>query len=1042
MFGGFRRLLGLIKVTQNHETILVEGIPGDVMSRDISRIWNTSRISTYMFTKIGKNAIEFPLFFAPDLVYCIDMILQDRTRYVSKRVLHDLREKLLTETWLANTNEVKPDRLNLAKLDEFIYSPLEHQMDFINFYNTQLDKYNLKGMLFAGAAGSGKAQPLTAKIKVPGGWSTMGEMKVGTEIVAKDGSTTKVTAVYPQGEKDIYKITFADGRSTECCAEHLWRISRPKGPILRHEEIIDTLKLKDYLENFKYGERIHIDLLDSEEGEYIDFKINPYLLGVYLGDGGSSKGTVHFTTPDEFIANKIIDTLPADCLISVTKDPSKCLTYRIIKNIDIPGFRTHSLKISLNEIGLLGLLSHDKFIPKEYLNSCKKQRLELLQGLMDTDGTIGTKGTSSYSTTSEQLALDVQYLVRSLGGIAKISSRIPTFTYLDEKKDGKLAYQVNIRYKKPSELFTLPKKKERTNDEGQYNSRLKLRVESVELIGRKEAQCISIEHPDHLYVTDDFIVTHNTLSALMIANCLDADLIVIVSPKNAIERVWESSIQTLYKHKQTYWMSHRDVPIKGNERFIIGNYEAIDKIASAMLTRKAKIGRDAKVMVILDESHNLNEIGSLRTQRFIDLCVASGSKDILELSGTPIKALGAESLPLLRCIDPYFTPDVEVRFKKIFGKDAAKGLDILQHRLGLVMFKVEKKALNLLDPIIKTVKVKIPNGVDFTLNAVANDMSKFIEQQVKFYANTKETDEALFYGYLKTYEDSLTSEHDKLDLAKYKHNLKAVIAAQGFLKEVIEESLFCNKFEKEKIIPMLQGKDKESFRHVKTLVKYVSLKIQGECLGRVLGKKRIDCHVAMVPHINFVEICESTTKKTIVFTSFVEALRATEQTVRDAGLEPVMVYGDTNKDLNKIIKDFESNPNTNPLVATFNSLSTAVPLIMADTMIMLNAPFRGYIQEQAISRIHRIGADTQTTVYMMSLDTGAEPNLSTRSSDILAWSQKQVEKILGISAPFEITEGFENLEEGGAIRISMESLDIHEVIPVSKLQSVTSLSNW
>lgn len=689
MFGGFRRLLGLIKVTQNHETILVEGIPGDVMSRDISRIWNTSRISTYMFTKIGKSAIEFPLFFAPDVVYCIDMILQDRTRYVSKRVLHDLREKLLSDTWLASTNEVKPDRLNLLKLDEFVYSPLPHQMDFIEFYNTQLDKYNLKGMLFAGAAGSGK-----------------------------------------------------------------------------------------------------------------------------------------------------------------------------------------------------------------------------------------------------------------------------------------------------------------------------------------------------------------TLSALMIANCLDADLVVIVSPKNALERVWESSIQTLYKHKQTYWMASRDVPIKGNERFIIGNYEAIERIVSAMLTRKSKLGKDAKIMIILDESHNLNEIGSLRTQRFIDLCVTSGSNNILELSGTPIKALGAESLPLLRCIDPYFTPDVETRFKRIYGKDASKGLDILQHRLGLVMFKVEKKALNLLDPIIKTVKIKIPNGVDFTLSSVANDMSKFIEQQVKFYANSKDADEALFYGYLKRYEDSLTHEHDKLEFSKYKHNLKSVIEAHGFLKEVIEESLFCNKFEKEKIAVLLQGKDKESFRHVKTLVKYVNLKIQGECLGRVLGKKRIDCHVAMVPYINFVEICESTTKKTIVFTSFVEALRATEQAVRDAGMEPVMVYGDTNKDLNKIIKDFESNPNTNPLVATFNSLSTAVPLIMADTMIMLNAPFRGYIQEQAISRIHRIGADTQTVIYMMSLDTGTEPNLSTRSSDILAWSQKQVEKILGISAPFEITEGFENLEEGGVIKISMESLDICEVIPVSKLQTVTSLSNW
>lgn len=661
MFNIIRRQLGLIEVKQNETSIIVNGIPADVMARDISRIWGTSKITSNMFITIDKNSFVFPLYFAPDIVYALNTILKDRSRNTSVKVLTLLVEKLTTETWLAKTEEVVKPRLNLEKLEEMVLKPLPFQMGFIETYNTKLDEFNLKGYLLAGAAGSGK-----------------------------------------------------------------------------------------------------------------------------------------------------------------------------------------------------------------------------------------------------------------------------------------------------------------------------------------------------------------TFTSLCVANCLEANLIIVVCPKNAVERVWETSIQSLFKSKQTYWIASQDKPLLGNERFIVGHYEALDKIIEAAKARMNKLGGTAKVAIILDESHNLNEIVSLRTEKFIDLCKQTRSDNVLWMSGTPIKALGSESIPLFRCIDNYFTEDVEMRFKKIYGKDAKKGLDILNHRIGMVSFKIEKKELQLRDPIMVPIKIAMPSGINFTLNAISEDMRLYVEERKKFYKLSEKEDAATFYRLLSEHEQGLKSRDEKERCSAYRSNLKAVIAAYeaADLHNAKDQSIACNSYEKLIVSGLNQG-DKELFKHVKTLVKYTGLKIQGECLGRVLSRKRIECHVDMVAHMDFVSICESTAKKTVVFTSFVEALKAAEKACQKLGLQPKVVYGGTNSELVSILKEYESNPDINPLIATYNSLSTAVPLVMADTMITVNFPFRDYMFQQTISRIHRLGSDTQTYVYTMSLDTGNEPNISTRSADILVWSQKQVEKIMGIKSPFEVFEaqGLESLDE-------------------------------
>jgi hypothetical protein len=321
---------------------------------------------------------------------------------------------------------------------------------------------------------------------------------------------------------------------------------------------------------------------------------------------------------------------------------------------------------------------------------------------MDTDGTVDTKGSCSFCTTSKVLAEDVRYIVRSLGGMASIGvKKEPKYTYKGEKRIGHCAYIVHIRFKVPSSLFTLTRKKLRAGDMNQYSATLKCRIESVEYVGEEETQCILIDHPDHLYITDDFIVTHNTESGLALSLVSEAEVTIVIAPKNAVHEVWRDRIIQRFKHTPTFATSIGK-PFTGKEQYYICHYEALDRAIQF-----AELNKGKRLCILLDESHNLNEIVSLRTQKFINLCKLAHVFSVLWSSGTPLKAMGSEMVPFLSTIDPLFTEDVKARFVQIFGKSVARAVDILANRIGITSFKVAKSAvveLEIDETILQSVK--------------------------------------------------------------------------------------------------------------------------------------------------------------------------------------------------------------------------------------------------------------------------------------------------------------------------------------------------
>jgi SNF2 family DNA or RNA helicase len=291
-------------------------------------------------------------------------------------------------------------------------------------------------------------------------------------------------------------------------------------------------------------------------------------------------------------------------------------------------------------------------------------------------------------------------------------------------------------------------------------------------------------------------------------------------------------------------------------------------------------------------------------------------------------------------------------------------------------------------------------------------MATFIQERRNHYAANMHEYETLYFDCLRQhYERTIRNDTERLDYERYKacvHRFRTKgVPYDGWALD----ATFCNQFEKNKILPNIPQTLRKPFMESKTVVKYVALKIRGECLGNVLSKERERCNVDMLQAVGFGEIIDGGTKKTVIFTSYVNVVDECFTRLTKDGYSPLRVYGDTNSDLVNIIDTFRKQPDANPLVATYQSLSTAVPLIMANTMIMLNSPFRFHEQEQAIARCWRIGQDSPVYVYRFFLDTQGMPNISTRSEDIFEWSRQQVNQLLGVDINDNTAAAVESLTQ-------------------------------
>jgi phosphate starvation-inducible protein PhoH and related proteins len=363
----------------------------------------------------------------------------------------------------------------------------------------------------------GRAQPLTAKVLTPDGWRQIGDLAVGDLVVGSDGLPTPVLGVYPQGVKPVYRVTTQDGASTLACAEHLWTVRTPDDR--SHGRPSRVLQTQEMIGRLRRGHvhRFELPLVGPVEFVPRDVPVDPYALGLLLGDGCLTASTTpSFTTADPELAEALGTALPGIELYRKSE-----VDYVLRNELGSRGgvIVANPVTVALREIGLAGTRSSTKFVPDAYLMNSAAVRLALLQGLLDTDGgpVIQRRRTCriQYTTCSPRLRDDVVFLVRSLGGVAYWRSRpalgrtpgMARGRPVEYRRD---AYVLDIRLPEGLAPFRLGRKRAVYDACG--GGRPMRFIDAIEPAGETETVCIQVAAADSLYVTDDLIVTHNTLN--------------------------------------------------------------------------------------------------------------------------------------------------------------------------------------------------------------------------------------------------------------------------------------------------------------------------------------------------------------------------------------------------------------------------------------------------------------------------------------------------------------------------------------------------
>lgn len=333
----------------------------------------------------------------------------------------------------------------------------------------------------------GKALRNDQLVKTPEGWKRIGDILVGDEVLTPQGALQEVSGVYPQGVVSLFDIKTWDGRISTCCKDHLWTgiLGNKSSPTAGNN--LKTITTTQLVEHLKNGERFYLPTTTGEMDIQLPstLPIEPYALGVLLNDGELVEDNLYLSTNDQ----DIVKAFQVDGFI-------------VNKWKENHGYSVDGLVSTLKGLGFQGRNSYTKSLPKEYLLANYKQRLSLLQGLMDTGGSIDKVGQIGYTAIGTQLKDDFQQLAWSLGFSCKATSR-------EVICGGKplLLFMITIQAKDESCIFRLPRHLSCISNKKSHGF---TKIEAFAEVAPSEATCISVTGVDKLFITNNYLVTHNT----------------------------------------------------------------------------------------------------------------------------------------------------------------------------------------------------------------------------------------------------------------------------------------------------------------------------------------------------------------------------------------------------------------------------------------------------------------------------------------------------------------------------------------------------
>lgn len=469
--------------------------------------------------------------------------------------------------------------------------------------------------------GLGKEQPLDAEIMTPNGTTTMGELSVGDKVFSSNGKPCNVIGIFPQGLKDVYKVHFSDKSVAECGLDHLWIVQHSNDPNVAKKwhvrplsEFKDDLIVKNRTHN-KYS----IPKTQPVEFNNIsELPLDPYLMGLMLGDG-CFRATISYSTNDLDLIPVIEKLLPDG--MGIKKQKGENYSWNIFP-MGKRGSKNAMIEISKN-IGLFNTYSHTKFIPDIYKFTSIENRLALMQGMLDSDGHFcKNKARLSMTTVSPFLAEGLKFIVSSLGGTATIGTSV--------RKGKRDCFFIQVILPNSVIPFRLQRRLDVYKSKQREHRR---KITKVELIGQKECQCISVDSPDHSYLTNDFIVTHNTLTSVTLTRALSIPITYIICPVSIKWSFFRDLTENWGYNPMYFTMldSKKSKRIYAfQERFVIINYDILPKFMDYLLSRSCG-------HIILDECHRIKNCSSLRFKQIEKLIKGQPNARVTFMSGTPIR---------------------------------------------------------------------------------------------------------------------------------------------------------------------------------------------------------------------------------------------------------------------------------------------------------------------------------------------------------------------------------------------------------------------
>jgi len=865
--------------------------------------------SYHVYGKLKKNQVESKMYWLPKTQVTDDPYF----------------EPIKVEVDFEKYNKV------LAKTKKKLY---KHQEEGIKFLLSR------NGCILADDMGLGKMEMIDNQVFTPNGRYKIGDLKIGDKIIGSNGKPCNVIGVYPQGVKELYKITFNDGYSILVGKEHLWNVSscnsgeNSKNRENRYitistEQMLDKnlvleqigtgwnkkrpYKFKTYYKQKNGGSKWQIPIVKPIEFENNNIlPIEPYLLGLSLGDGYFTKSSaiaiqLHKDDFDELFNGVILTE------------------HKISDNKRKAYINYHASDIK--ELGLENTRSGTKFIPEIYKYSSIENRLAILQGLMDTDGHCmksknGEFNGTEYSTISERLADDVAEIVHSLGGIVRKKSKIGKY----KKEDGtivecKKAYRLNI--KMPSEFnpFRLKRKADTYRLPNKY--KVGRYIKNIEPAGKGEAVCIAVDTLDKLYVTEHAIVTHNTTQSIIAALESGAKKILVVCPSSA-KINWEREINVFCKDTTII-----DGKKWSEAKFTIINFDILKNFHTLVEARRqltpeemSTINRDLSNanfdLAIIDEAHYLKNNDSIRGKIMVELAVKHNISKVWLLTGTPVANRPMDFFNLLKIIkSPIAENWKHYAVRYCDGKKFFKTLKNGQKR-----------------------QIWITDGAS-NLDELASKTKNIIMRRLKT---------------------------DVLDMPD------KVITPMYHVLDKKEWSQYENLWEEYLLKRTSEGKRNGNLQ--KDLVELILL--------------RQFIAAAAIPHtIEMVENAIDMGRKVIIFTSFTEELEILAKHFGKIAVTHNGPMSTTQKQ--KSVDAFQKNSKVKVFIGNIKSAGVAITLTEATVVVFNSFSWVTGDNEQAEDRAFRIGQKNDVNVYYQLFDN----TISTRMWETLKNKQSVINAILG-----------------------------------------------